>query len=470
MLNMIQRFHVAPLCLLLVATASCGPASALPGVRLPEQASHGYCPEYDDDPQRFADALMAGEVLPAKLTPCLPLDINDSLKTKLLEQTQLDQATRQLDAFGWQMFVALSWPVERRGEDLLFAASLAGPGAPRWRGWKTVDEVFNEGSVPEAWRYAADSTPEASVQLSSETQSDGKRLWDQHGRLVRYETLVNSNVHDYIVSEKLHTPEGQSNVPAVVFGWGRTDLTPPIFGAMVIKLAWKELDAQDQQGRFFLRTARLQPSDAAPRLFGLVGMHIAYKVSLLNPRWVWITFEHIDNVEETSEHACAAPAPPPLAERLFYDKQCRPDECPHNAHDSRNPRMGPDAHATQVVRKKPIGHETADFNCEVRALLHRSAPRSPAQYYKLVATQAAVQVDEYEEDEQDEQDDGDDLKYFPTDATNTMLETYQQETSSGCAQCHRHAPRLQERDGKFVPEPAGGDFMYMLTRRLQPKP
>ncbi|WP_438007482.1 hypothetical protein WME89_01365 [Sorangium sp. So ce321] len=393
---------------------------------------------------------MEGAVLPDKLTPCLPLDVNKSLKANILDG-KLDQAVRQLDAFGWQMFIALNWPVEQDGDHLRFAKRLAGPGAPRWYGWPTTDDVFKvDGDVPEGRHVLSDR------------QADTRQLWDQRGQRVGFETQMNRVARDAIRGANLYTAEGQSTaLGRILFPWGLADTGEKRLGSTVIKLAWKALGAQDHRERFFRRAAEM-PGSPEQREFGLVGMHIGYKLSFLDSKWVWITFEHIDSVADMEEPACPAPAPPPLAEPLFHDKQCSREDCPKNDPESKNPRLGPHHKATQVVRDVPIRPETVDFNCKVRALLHTHAPGSPAQYYKLVAVQSAVRR-------------GDKWQYVPSYSQNTLLETYQQNPESedgrGCVQCHLRAPlKAKNASGAFFDDGGRGDFMYMLTRRLQTKP
>ncbi|XXY18247.1 hypothetical protein WME88_01175 [Sorangium sp. So ce216] len=392
----------------------CGPGS--PANPVPESKAHLYCPGYDS-PSAFVDALMAGAVLPANLSPCLPLDVNKDLP-EALDRGRLDQAIRQLDTFGWQMFIALSWPVERRGHQALFAPSLDGQGEPRWYGWNTT---------------ACDDMLDTSLRLSNHLD---QHLWDQRGKPVGFEVAMNQPAYNNVIKHQLHTRDGQIKNPDTEFGWG--EVGNQCFSSVLIKLAWKELDQHDQADRFFRRMART-PSNPTPHEVGLVGMHIAYKLSFLMPRWMWMTFEHIDNVEEKDEPACAAPAPPPRAEPLFYDKQCEPEVCPANDPTSKNPRLGPERRATQVVREVTIRPETADFNCKMRALLHDRAPGSPAQYYKLVAAQAA-----YKDSSGNEHP-------VPPSALNTVLETYQQSARVGCAECHRDAPL---------------DSVWMLTSRF----
>ncbi|XXX82512.1 hypothetical protein WMF30_27540 [Sorangium sp. So ce134] len=448
MLDKLKNLYFVPLVLLVGAMVWCAAIYRREAtVPVPESEVHLYCPGYDDDPPRFVDALLEGAVLPNKLTPCLPLDLNKSVKANIVGGKP-DQAIRQLDAFGWQMFIALSWPVEQDRNDLRFATSLAGPGAPRWYGWPTAVEVFDvKGGAPGGRHVLEDR------------QADAHRLWDQRGQRVGFEIQMNEVARDTIRANNLYTAEGQSAaLSRLLFPWGLANTGEKRLGSTVIKLAWKALGAEDDRERFFRRTAEMSGSPGQ-REFGLVGMHIAYKLSFIDSKWVWITFEHIDSLDDAGEPACPAPAPPPLAEPLFYDKQCEQDVCPKNDPESKNPRKGPDQKATQVVREVPIRPETADFNCKVRALLHTHAPRSPAQYYKLVAVQSGVRR-------------GDDWQHVPSYSQNTLLETYQQnsdkEEKRGCMQCHLRAPlKAKDEGGAFFDDEGQGDFMYMLTRRLQ---
>ncbi len=126
---------------------------------------------------------------------------------------------------------------------------------------------------------------------------------------MRYEVLVNRAEFDYLVQNELYSLDGQ-----VAFSQRPDDnqISFPVddkaagrHGAIELKLAWKELGANDDRSRFFTRHIRVitaepfAPGQTRPATHeieaGLVGMHIAMHTNS-SPEWIWATFEQIDNV------------------------------------------------------------------------------------------------------------------------------------------------------------------------------
>src|SRR5208337_4873418 len=138
-------------------------------------------------------------------------------------------------------------------------------------------------------------------------------LVDQNGKWARYQALVNREEFDYLITNKLYNLDGQ-----VEFSQKHdadslkkpdaNDVSMPIndgttkHGAIEIKLAWKELGANDDQSRFLTQQVKVKVSEASdeePRTItaGLVGMHIIMR-TVSSPEWIWATFEQIDNVRQ----------------------------------------------------------------------------------------------------------------------------------------------------------------------------
>src|SRR6185369_6554566 len=142
-------------------------------------------------------------------------------------------------------------------------------------------------------------------------------------------------------------------------------------GSMVLKSAWKVFSAADvakgAAARFHVMQAWVYTdsseglaSQCAQRTLGLVGLHIAHKVQVLEPdtkktlpRWVWSTFEQVDNAPtpaDTSKHKAYT----------FFNPRCR--GCAVNTNIL--PPWDPDkpGKPTQVIRQNPIDSITAAAN------------------------------------------------------------------------------------------------------------
>ena len=125
-------------------------------------------------------------------------------------------------------------------------------------------------------------------------------LTDQQGNTVWYEVLMNRDVYDYI------RDEGLARTGAYSFGGPidpdiKVDFPVPSFGgstagAIEIKAAWRIMTSQDNTSRYFTQEAVVYDgTDCVEETVGLVGLHIARKVAS-SPKWIWATFEHVDNV------------------------------------------------------------------------------------------------------------------------------------------------------------------------------
>src|SRR5215470_8155302 len=93
------RFRRSPLLL----TAACAAAALLASTSMRAQQA---LPPYLSAFPNFAP----------NLTPPLPGDVDIALKTQLEKAREFPKVQREFDLNAWQMFLALNWPTNDRGE------------------------------------------------------------------------------------------------------------------------------------------------------------------------------------------------------------------------------------------------------------------------------------------------------------------------------------------------------------------
>lgn len=261
-----------------------------------------------------------------------------------LSDTNLPEAQRLFDVFAWRVFVALSWAAKDNG-DPDPAKDFADLMTPRvWEHWTQSSEIFlADGAAPRPWTGQVSSRAldhfKAGWRMNV-TANEGKQafsgpLIDQNGRWVHYVSLVNKAEFDYIVDNELYNLEGQAAYLR------KSRISFPVnegtqYGAIEIKLAWKDLtEAEERSGRFLVRrlpvveyrppaapgqvslaqmSGRTAANGASPQpsehTVGLVGMHIAMHTQSA-PQWIWATFEQVDNTRLDPAHAEGSHALPP---------------------------------------------------------------------------------------------------------------------------------------------------------------
>jgi hypothetical protein len=191
-------------------------------------------------------------------------------------------AARSPDEYAWRLFVALNWPAA---------------AAPAWETWPNAQNVFLEdGRDPGAWERVA-AVPPIADQRRFETVSLKSLPRLRHivdGHMVSLddplaasqrltEIRMDRAAFEYIRSRQLYNIEGQLAALASAAG-----VQFPM-GATFVKAQWRPI-AAEQRPRYHTLTVHL--ADGSTRLYGLTALHIASKAS---PRWLWATFEHIDN-------------------------------------------------------------------------------------------------------------------------------------------------------------------------------
>jgi len=360
--------------------------------------------------------------------------------------------------YAWQAFAALNWPLLPDGS---VQKDLAGSGPPQWtswrenyelysrkhsytRSWSNPRHLFQRKNLPPVGQIPATDMEDRGVRVLFDVQPAGSEpgdqpedqiLWDQSGDPVFYEVVLNRTVFDFTVQNGLYTRDGQityyKRMGDVIahggfFKYGSCT-TQSALGAVSLKLAWKVLRASDDPTRYVTMRAWVPSADNStwtPVQVGLVGMHIAHKTLSSNQRWLWSTFEQVDNVRvddaDVLEYAKAGKRLVPS----FTDLTCV--TCPVNV----PPEPVDGGRRTQVHRTVAIPDSLEKLNDDIQQILRRSAPRSPLRYYELIGVQFTTDSNEdpapATEGLPESITNKGGGRPDPTYLTNSAMETYQQ--------------------------------------------
>ena len=349
--------------------------------------------------------------------------------------------------FSWRTFIALNWPAKAG------AASRGLPDRNRkfwdrdgprvWMTWKSRYEIFQpQGVLPRPWASYDGKNPcgpgfrndvltlSSFSQFADFNQGNFKfrlanPLVAQNHTYVRYDVHVNEPEFDSIVGNKWYIEKNLPNAQTFV---------PFNVGSTAVKAAWRILKENDKpvRDRYYV-VPRAQVFDGKKCVLqdvALVGLHIVTKTRSRTPRWIWSTFEHVDNVPgRTTE-----PAPPSNVPYSFHNpdlpKTLIPAKRPHPI-TSHNVEADPSP--MQVVRKHEILREIMYWNEKYWELPEIQG--KVWQNYMLVLTQ-------WSESDLPEGPTNDIDPFPKTDVnlSNTTLETYFQDANLGgipsCMTCH----------------------------------
>ncbi|HWL67158.1 MAG TPA: hypothetical protein VNS22_02115 [Geminicoccus sp.] len=198
-------------------------------------------------------------------------------------------ALRDPDRFAWQLFVAINWPALDGESAPDPKAALGEPRPVVWETWALTKDVYlPDGQAPPPW-------PDASSRLGPERDPDEQPLQQTLVRDTRPippgtaghqkdEVRMNRATFDYLRDNGLYSIDGQERR----FYAGLPVQFPP--GAIEIKAVWRPIGEADKI-RYHWATLSDEP-DGQERLYGLTSLHVMSKVL---PRWLWATFEHVDN-------------------------------------------------------------------------------------------------------------------------------------------------------------------------------
>ena len=353
------------------------------------------------------------------------------------------EVKRLMNIFSWKNFIAANWPIfytdgsengldKEPGWQARRTAALVDQitknNLPRWMIWQEAEQILAEKRVapatPDNLELAARLTRTELVKQPG--VEERLRVYDLNGKPVYYEIRINPPGLKYIQDNVLDTIEGQEvfakKYGDVFFQGGQCQPYGffNIEGVIETKLAWKILGSGDIPERFLRRTVTVQNSlDGRWQEVevGLVGMHLAHKTRDYM-KWVWSTFEHIDNVRSNPLPGGGVATP------SFFDPECPQEACPVNC-----PPAGGGS-KSQLTRTTPLAEDVAALNAEMQGWL--KAQGSVLQYYELVETQyVPIGAD----------------KPSPPFVRNTVMEPYMSQsqcdeippTQSSCIGCHNQA-------------------------------
>jgi len=257
--------------------------------------------------------------------------------------------SRWVDCFAWESFVALNWPAQKqcRGTPSTKNRKKSLKDWTSNRVWETYTEPYELFQVgDDDWnpkKLSFDDKRDigecggeeieknilrrnsSSFQLfyeDSQAFLDTSILTDQRGNTVWYEVLFNRDQYDYIQKNGLaktgaYTYSGPLDSDIVVDFPTQTSGTSGA-GSIEIKAAWRLMTDDDKLNRYFTQTAITFDGENCDEVtVGLVGLHIARKVDS-SPKWVWATFEHVDNVPPADSKGDGR-------DYNFFSKQCYKD-------------------------------------------------------------------------------------------------------------------------------------------------
>ena len=409
------------------------------------------------------------------------------------------------DNMGWQMFVALNWAASAVNQPP--SKGLTMPGRRVFQDYRKVSALFgNSPSIagcPSTLvlpKYFIGSDGKGNPAPNNEEYfqaSTNLPLVDINGNWTIFERRVNDVEAQYLLapngqtSQTLTTMAGQANfINSHPNGAQFTASDPNSagkVGSIEIKTAWRIIDraAGDDPSRYFTQASIIAVAGDlvnGGRMFcrsvtlGLVGMHIIQrnpddpKNPQLRPRWIWATFEHMDNAPMAQQpcnvmNGCpttnwlnqpsCGPAETASGVRYSYHRpnvsglgtNIRPKSTglgPTKFPWNRTPPFakGNTTAATampQATRCFSIYKTTYQINQQWQAALR--AIKSPFQYYMLVGTQWGANI---------EPERGQVLPVdaVPTLLSNMTLETYIQNYTQSvpgqggpgsCVGCHNFA-------------------------------
>lgn len=393
-------------------------------------------------------------------------------------------AQSPFDNMSWQMFLALNWQAADAGTDP--ASGLSGKGQVVWQTYARPEDVFggpsglcaNPRNLPR-FNIIAKSGAQGSRDEEF-IQATGQPLIDAKGNWTLFERRLNEVEQAYITSKGLDTYAGQQAFVqgggSVLFPPGDSSSTHGQVGAIELKAAWRIVSAEEAPN-YFSMPALIDVQGAyvvggqalcAEVVLGLVGLHIIQAnvaEGALQPKFIWASFEHIDNAP-TAEKACNpvdnncytsiannnCPAPADAGNYSFYQQACSSGSKPVPVNTPPQLASGQSAFiwqaqppyaglyttsndstqcGTQVARCWQIYDLTQDLNSAWRQQL--SSIGSVFAKYQLIGTNWGANI-EFEPGKLDNNS-------VPAFLGNTTMETYIQSNPKvgNCVDCHAFA-------------------------------
>jgi hypothetical protein len=421
-------------------------------------------------------------------------------------KSRLENFQRGFDFYSWLTFIALNAPADdseiknsrpdtrTKWEDMRHFRQLAdimllGGKAPQW-GERRPQEV------PAACRR--DYKPGMMVtQLIEESFNQPFKtgpLIDQNGNYALFDILLNQQMFDYIVRNRLYSRNEQKRNSALKIDFP-AGTNPPAGqpaggdpGTVMLKVSWKVLDSEKDKERFHNVDALVfipgsedgkTKEACVRRTLGLIGFHVGHKTKN-RLQWIWTSFEHADNVPEQKDVDARNLKP----SYSFYDPACDAAKCPVNATPPRPWRFPdrslkfPGGFKNQITRVTALTDDTKEINAKFQNILKGTVWAN----YMLLSTQwpsdfgcssKSVQNPAPNLPPNTDFEKQPDMNCAPAPAflANSTLETYSQgsvpQASSSCMGCHGNAVSYQQRppnaapDAKFFNQ---SDFTFTLEK------
>lgn len=454
-----------------------------------------------------------------QLSPTIPPDVPADPTVIAQSENGAVKAQLMFDCFAWQTFIALNWPNKlpkdgkvQRGEadsNAPFNSNRIHPTV--WETYKATFEVFqpndkNWDPKDQKWNQkqpgliGTNCATEGELVLTMTSKSrdvpneTGQAfagsfgyLIDQDSQMVRYEVLFNKTEFEYLIDNgrattKNLTPSGPTKdgkLDIIRFPDNRDD-TKNGEGSIEIKSAWKKVcigencnhadgkTLEEVKSRFLVRELTIydEVNDSCYRdTMALVGLHITRK-TYYAPQWVWMTFEHKDNVPSvgSSDEAtfynpdCVIDPTTDCWKMAFLDPTTNRECCPNV--DLNRFKPGWEKQPNQLTRLIPIEPQAQFANNTYQNLL--ASYGSSLSNYVLVSAQWPLHgrnedggVNQY--NCADNGVSGDCYTMKPRFLRNTVIESYM---STYCMSDNK-AEQFSNRSCMSCHGSAGTDFSYI---------
>jgi hypothetical protein len=228
---------------------------------------------------------------------------------KMVADPEASQRAAAADrgTFAWQLFVNLNspltgrdaknWETNYRDTNMVFLKNGCPP--PPWGPTQTPAAALEQAKSLPNW--GPNSQTLHTLDMINKFQVSGLVLKDKWNQAVLYQILMNQPAFEYIVQRGFYNVEGQEQAAK--------DNKPADFPtrAFELKTSWIWIGAdfdkfQSLNGKYYIVPAYYenivngQSKGFVVGYAALSGMHIINKGQ---PKWIWITFENVNNPEFT---------------------------------------------------------------------------------------------------------------------------------------------------------------------------
>ncbi len=192
------------------------------------------------------------------------------------------------DRYAWELFRAVNWPADTINFLPDTTKKLGDAGWVVWQTWKTAPEVYlPNGHKPKGWldkdfgdrsiKYFSPFSINARLSDISKDPTFGLE-----------EVVLNKSTFEYIVSNKLYNTDGQLAI------YNSTQEIDFPLESIELKVKWRVIpDTPYEKARYHWQYVNfIDGKNKKAKLYGIVSIHITSRVL---KKWLWATFEHIDN-------------------------------------------------------------------------------------------------------------------------------------------------------------------------------